>query len=636
MSTSPWSIDLRPSTLLYGTNLKCYVALAVIAFTIWWFQGDGAVPVDVPYFKAGKTRWMFQADELVRESYEKKFKDRVYKIKATEGVQVLIPPKMVAEIKGLPEETLSATEAVREALMSKYTNFCAGSHSDLLTLLVRTKLGQNLARLAPVLREELEYITSKELPECDDWTSVKVQPFALRTVARLSGRAFVGPEICRREEWMDVSINYAVHVFVAVVKLQFFPAWMRPAAKYLVKELGQIKKDVSTAREMVEPMILSRIKAIEEKGEKPDDFAQWLLDGLPEHEKGDIQTQTELQLILSAASIHTTNNLLTDCVLDLAAHPDMQDMLRDEVVEILNEEGGWDRKETISRLKKMDSFIKETQRLAGNVTSFIRKVCNPITLSDGTYLPVGTNLLAPLAGVSHDPRFLGMMEEVPQPGKAASTSSERDAAQPSKPIDTSPVDTPSPTDYITSAASYSEYDSESVSGSTISETPSIFDAPSVASSSSDLSSYLSISKHVEFELESERTPIVTTFDKSRSAPLSEYSSPSDESNDNSEKPMPTDAFDGLRYYKLRRRSQYDANRWQFTSLSDSNMNFGGGKHACPGRFFAGCEIKTILAFFLSRYELRLVPGDERPKSMTIMMTRSPNPEGMVQFRKLHV
>lgn len=304
-----------------------------------------------------------------------------------EGIRVLLPPKMVTEIKGLPENTLSATEAVREALMSKYTNFCPGEHGDLLGLLVRTKLGQNLSRLAPALQEELEFLVSKEFPVCDEWTSVKVQPFSLRTVARLSGRIFVGSDVCRNEEWMNVSINYAVHVFVAVVKLGFFPSWMRSVTQYLVKELGQIRSDITTARKLIEPLILSRLESMEDEtrggGEKkkrmrqrsayagkkhvPDDFMQWLLESLPSHERSDIQTQTELQLILSAASIHTTNNLLTDCILDLAAHPHMQDILREEVMIILDE-GGWARNDTLSKLKKMDSFIKETQRLAGNVS----------------------------------------------------------------------------------------------------------------------------------------------------------------------------------------------------------------------------------------------------------------------------
>lgn len=42
------------------------------------------------------------------------FRDQVYQIKATEGVQAMIPPRFIAELKGLPEDILSATEAVAD------------------------------------------------------------------------------------------------------------------------------------------------------------------------------------------------------------------------------------------------------------------------------------------------------------------------------------------------------------------------------------------------------------------------------------------------------------------------------------------------------------------------------------------
>ena len=43
-----------------------------------------------------------------------KFKDKVYQIKATEGPRILVPMKMLSELKTLPEHTLSAQEAVNE------------------------------------------------------------------------------------------------------------------------------------------------------------------------------------------------------------------------------------------------------------------------------------------------------------------------------------------------------------------------------------------------------------------------------------------------------------------------------------------------------------------------------------------
>ncbi|KAI0471965.1 ent-kaurene oxidase [Xylariaceae sp. FL0804] len=403
-----------------NSRLSYYVALGLVLLCIWLFQpAKSKCCVSAPFYKASRLKWMFGADTLIKDSYNK-FRDCVYQVKSTEGIRTIIPANLIGELKGLPEETLSAQIAVSEAMLSEYTQLSAGAHSETLTLLLKTKTTQNLARMGPKLREELEYILATEFPACDDWTPFKIQPFMIRVVSRLSGRAFVGPQLNRSEEWMDVSINFAITAFIAVIKLQFFPPWMRPAAQHLVSELRTIRRDLGRAQAMVAPLIRERLSrrdaadpdasdadADADAADKPDDFVQWLLDALPAEQRGDCFIQAKIQLLLAASSIHTTSNLTTDCIYDLAVHQDMQEILRQEVLEVLGGEGeaGLDRRDNMARLKKMDSFIKESQRLSGNITSFIRKVMKPIDLSDGTHLPAGTDLLTPLAGVAVDERF---------------------------------------------------------------------------------------------------------------------------------------------------------------------------------------------------------------------------------------
>ncbi|KAM6516031.1 hypothetical protein FALCPG4_014218 [Fusarium falciforme] len=216
----------------------------------------------------------------------------------------------------------------------------------MLALLVRTKLTQNLTRVMPQLKQELEYILATEFPSCEDWTPVKWQPFGLRAVARMSGRAFVGPSISRDEKWMNTTINFAIHVFTACVKLQLFPEWARPIGQHFVSELGQIRNDIKTAKEMLLPILEERLRDMDMPGceDAPDDMIQWLIEGLPEEEKADVTVQAELQLILAAASIHSTNNLLCECLCDLAAYPEVQEELREEAYRILEVEKGWEKK----------------------------------------------------------------------------------------------------------------------------------------------------------------------------------------------------------------------------------------------------------------------------------------------------
>ena len=94
---------------------------------------------------------------------------------------------------------------------------------------------------------------------------------------------------------------------------------------------------------------------------KPNDGIQWLLDSAEKSET--LQNIVNSQLRISMAAIHTTAMNLTQATFDLLAHPEYIQDLRQEVVDVLAEEGGW-TKQALSKMKKADSFIKESQRLS--------------------------------------------------------------------------------------------------------------------------------------------------------------------------------------------------------------------------------------------------------------------------------
>lgn len=55
---------------------------------------------------------------------------------------------------------------------------------------------------------------------------------------------------------------------------------------------------------------------------------------------------------------------LTNALYDLAAHPEYAQILREEIALVTAEEpSGKLRKKTMPKLKKLDSFIKESQRV---------------------------------------------------------------------------------------------------------------------------------------------------------------------------------------------------------------------------------------------------------------------------------
>lgn len=83
----------------------------------------------------------------------------------------------------------------------------------------------------------------------------------------------------------------------------------------------------------------------------------------------------DAQLALSVVAIHTTTELLTGSLLDLAQNQDFIDALREEMIPVLEEQNSvetddtegtvktsW-KKNSLYRLKLLDSALKESQRL---------------------------------------------------------------------------------------------------------------------------------------------------------------------------------------------------------------------------------------------------------------------------------
>lgn len=212
--------------------------------------------------------------------------------------------------------------------------------------------------------------------------------------------------------------------------------------------------------------------------------------------------------ILHLGSLLTSDSrLLTNVLFDLAARPEYVELLREEAQDVLKLNGGEWTLESMGQLRKMDSFIKESQRyFSATVITFQRKTLKPITLSDGTYLPANTYLFSPSTAISGD--------------------------------------------------------------------PSVYENP--------------------------------------------------------------DEFDGLRFYKMRQNTPEDDMRYQLISTGSTQMHFGIGRHACPGRWFASYEIKLILGTLLSKFDIKLKKGESRPKNFVFQTMNVPNPAAEILLKSRSV
>ena len=69
------------------------------------------------------------------------------------------------------------------------------------------------------------------------------------------------------------------------------------------------------------------------------------------------------------------------------------------------------------------------------------------------------------------------------------------------------------------------------------------------------------------------------------------------------------------------------------SSSLDHLPFGHGRYACPGRYFAACELKLMLAHTVMTYDVKMEIEGVRPQDMWFMDTCVPNSNANVLFRK---
>lgn len=348
-----------------------------------------------------------------------------------------------------------------------------------------------------------------------DWVGVCMAESFVNIVARVSSQMFGGSQLSQNAEWLGATIHFATDGFIGAQKLKAIPEILRPVAQYFIPELRRIRGHHATAQRIIVPILRQRAGLME----KPSDFLQWMSDSAigPEKEESFIAS---IQLKLSFAAIHTSAAAPTQLLYDLCAMPHYIEPLREEVRTILAEQGSL-TKRSLSQMKKLDSFMKESQRfnplllstypdwsledIADSlIVTFERLVTKDYALSDGFVIPKGTTIGVPTQAISMN--------------------------------------------------------------------PDIYEDPEV--------------------------------------------------------------FDGFRFIKLRENPEHDDSKMQYASSNLTNMAFGYGRHACPGRFFASCEIKMIMAYLLLHYEFKFPEGQIfRPPSLTFETQYLPDHKCTIMLKR---
>nr|BAM84045.1 cytochrome P450 monooxygenase [Tolypocladium album] len=358
-----------------------------------------------------KTRYAFAASDIISEGYAK-WKSSMYKISRHGGDVVVLSRKYIDELQNAPHERLSSIKGLIKNFGGQYSGIDLLDESDIGTRALQTKITPNLTKFSDDMRDELEYALGRDMPDCEDWTLVPLQPILLKLLGRITSRVLIGLPICRDEKWLDAASQHAHNVTITQIVMKAVHPIFRPFLNLVLPTVWRYKSAVRRGKAILAPEVQRRRNLEDNDPDyvKPNDLLQAMMDlSTPGGKDSQPEDLAHRHLLITLVAGHSTAAAGSHALMDLVSRPQLLEELRDEVLQVLQENGGNWGKQSLSKLWKMDSFFRESQRQnPPSLLGFHRIVQDPagITLHDGVHVPYGTHLCIAPHSVSSDPAVI--------------------------------------------------------------------------------------------------------------------------------------------------------------------------------------------------------------------------------------
>ena len=195
-------------------------------------------------------------------------------------------------------------------------------------------------------------------------------------------------------------------MFVSLVVLKLFPPWTHHFLSWLLPTTWKGHRYIRNAKKLLVPEICRRrAAAMESTPFEDSNLLSWMMEIANENE-GDPASLAHLEVVMSLASIHTSQMNAVHCLYDLVARPDYLQPIREEIEQVIKEDGDWAQwqKTAFTKLRKLDSFMRESQRWnPPTLLSMHRVMLQDHQLSDGTILSKGAHVSMAVNAIQNDP-----------------------------------------------------------------------------------------------------------------------------------------------------------------------------------------------------------------------------------------
>nr|A0A1E1FFN3.1 RecName: Full=Cytochrome P450 monooxygenase prhN; AltName: Full=Paraherquonin biosynthesis cluster protein N [Penicillium brasilianum]BAV69315.1 PrhN [Penicillium brasilianum] len=331
-----------------------------------------------------KDRFVANGKDILLSSFKRLSKG--FRLGTDNGPMIILSPEYVDEFRS--EDRLCPVKFQAELAHTHLPGFeiLSDKHvpKSVFTDFILRKLTPAIDSTAPAsvtrLREALEstWTNSSEWHQIDLHSSVQVLSHTT------TSPIFVGPELSSSKAWEELTYRYVGNFPVVACSLRLWPKFSQRFVNMILPSCTSLRKDVNQARQMVNEVLQKRAAsqaARISQGLEPEKFS----DGLQwwQELSGPPCDPACLQLALIFSAVHSTVDLLSQTILNLAERPELVDELRQEIIAV-RESQPWG-KAAFYKLGLMDSVLKETQRLKP-----VSIATEDVTFSDGLVIPKGS------------------------------------------------------------------------------------------------------------------------------------------------------------------------------------------------------------------------------------------------------
>lgn len=351
------------------------------------------------------------------DKYSKKGKSFVLPASLGAPAETIIPQSQMQWMLEQPDGVLSTSGAHYDLLHGDYSFVKPIILKDPYhEHIIHKNLARNLNAIIPDLSDEVVRDVDEFFGTSGEWKSINVLDSFMRLVPKITNRMLVGEPLCRNTDYLANMLAFTNDVIRGMLLFPLFPQMLHPILGALLS-LPPKYHWWRTSKYSL-PLIKKRILDISKKDAgdpaykgwvEPNDFITWSIRTTAAEGRIDEADATRISIRImpiNFASIHTTALTGQSALLDvISADKSVLEELREEASRVFAEEGNKWTKTGVSRLYRMDSAIRESQRFSTISLTFVhRKVTakEGITSPEGVHFAYGTLLSCPWKGFSSD------------------------------------------------------------------------------------------------------------------------------------------------------------------------------------------------------------------------------------------